>query len=79
MSPSLEQDVLLKGSMGVKVETAFNIIIATAILHNLAIEENEDIPEEWLNEEYNDIDLAPQHDDNIHLGRNVRQFLILNH
>lgn len=70
---------ILKLGMRVKLDTVFNIIIATAILHNLAIDENEDIPEEWLNEDDNNIDLLPQHQNDNHLGHNKRQLLILNH
>lgn len=45
-----------KISMKVSVENVLNLIVATAILHNLAIDENEDIPNEWMNyEEDNEV------------------------
>jgi hypothetical protein len=34
--------------MRLKIATVLNIIVATAVLHNLALIENEEIPEEWL-------------------------------
>ncbi|KAK9687364.1 DDE superfamily endonuclease [Popillia japonica] len=47
---------LLQLGMRLKIETVLNIIVATAILHNMALEEKEDIAEEWL-EEIEDEDL----------------------
>jgi hypothetical protein len=40
---------VLQIRMRLKIATVLNIIIvATAVLHNLALIENEEIPEEWL-------------------------------
>jgi hypothetical protein len=39
---------VLQIGMRLKIATVLNIIVATAVLHNLALIENEEIPEEWL-------------------------------
>ncbi|CAH2016839.1 unnamed protein product [Acanthoscelides obtectus] len=39
---------ILKLGMRLDLHTIMAIIIATAVLHNIAIEENEAIPEEWI-------------------------------
>lgn len=70
---------VLKLGMRVHLETAFSIIVATAVLHNLAIEEKEEIPEEWFNPDEDNADIEPLPIANDIDGDNVRQLLILNH
>lgn len=70
---------ILKLGMRLKLDTSMSIIVATAVVHNLAIEEHEEIPEEWLEDVIEDEDVAllpPRNDDN---GRIVRQLLINDH
>ncbi|KAJ8911538.1 hypothetical protein NQ315_012791 [Exocentrus adspersus] len=53
------------------------VIVATAVLHNLAIQENEEIPEDWYeNEEDNQNEVIINHGDEQHAGQAVRQLLI---
>jgi hypothetical protein len=66
--------------MRLKLNTVFAVITLTAVIHNLAIEENEDIPEEWLEDINEEQDVfAPQQNNEHLLGRQTRQLLINNH
>jgi hypothetical protein len=63
--------------MRLKLNTVFAVIISTAVIHNLAIEENE----EWLEEDIDEEEdvFAPQQNNEHLLGRQTRQLLINNH
>lgn len=68
---------ILKYGLRLQLETTMNVIIATAVLHNIAIEMHEEIPEDWPeNDEHNDdIQELPDNIRNFQ-GRLVRQHLI---
>lgn len=72
---------ILKNGINLKLETAMNVIVATAVLHNIAIAMREEIPQDWLiDDEVQDpiIPDLPENDNNNnnHLGRQLRQLLI---
>ncbi|XP_030749237.1 putative nuclease HARBI1 [Sitophilus oryzae] len=76
---------ILKNGMRVKLETAMDIIVATAVLHNIALDMSEDIPGEWL-EDAEEGENAEEGDgilelpnENINFGRQFRQVLINQH
>jgi hypothetical protein len=60
---------ILQLGMRLKLNTVFAVIISTAVIHNLAIEENEDIPEEWLEDIDEEEDVFAPQQNNVHLLR----------
>lgn len=72
---------ILRNGIRLQLNTILAVIVATAVLHNIAIEMNEDIPEEWLGLPEDDQDnvgeiVAPHN--NI-AARHLRQLLINEH
>lgn len=71
---------ILKSAIHSRLETTMNIIVATAVLHNIAIAMREEIPEEWLIEDDNQDHVIPNllvnGDNNNQLGRQRRQLII---
>jgi hypothetical protein len=69
--------------MRVKLLTMMEIIVATAVLHNIAVEMNDYFPEEWLeNIDYDNDNENVRNEvlNNILIrGRNVRRLLIDEH
>lgn len=73
---------VLSLGMRVQLNTVFSIIIATAVLHNIAIDMNEDIPYDWLENEVEvevEDDVFQQENNNGNMGRHFRQLLINEH
>jgi hypothetical protein len=74
---------ILSLGMRVKLLTMMEIIVATAVLHNIAVEMNDYFPEEWLeNIDYDDDNENVRNEvpNNILIrGRNVRRLLIDEH
>jgi hypothetical protein len=74
---------ILSLGMRVNLLTMMEIIVATAVLHNIDVEMNEYFPEEWLeNSDYDDENENVRNEDpnNILIrGRNVRRLLIDEH
>lgn len=72
---------ILSEGIRLGVETAMTVIVATAVLHNIAIDMNEDIPQHWNiydNVDENVIANIPNVDEN-NSGRQFRQLLINEH
>lgn len=68
---------ILKLGMRMKLETTMNVIVATAVLHNIALDMNEEIPENW-----NEVDIEEQEGELVNNplpGRHTRQLLINEH
>jgi hypothetical protein len=74
---------ILSLGMRVNLLTMMEIIVATAVLHNIAVEMNDYFPAEWLeNSDYDDENENVRNEDpnNILIrGRNVRRLLIDEH
>ncbi|KAK9674919.1 DDE superfamily endonuclease [Popillia japonica] len=68
-------------SMGIRLhlETAMDVIVATAVLHNIAVEMNENIPDDWVhnNNHGHDNDII-EHNEN-EGGHGARRLLIAEH
>lgn len=72
---------ILRLGMRLKLETIRNIIVATAVLHNLALAMGEEFPDDWLEQEEGD-DIHENHvnfDNNNNNGRQVRDLLVHQH
>lgn len=69
---------ILKLGMRMKLETIMNVIVATAVLHNVALDMNEEIPENW-----NEVDVEEVQNEepanNMIPGRHTRQLIINEH
>lgn len=74
---------VLRLGMRLRVETVLTIIIATAVLHNIALQENEEIPQEWMAGDDEEADNAGNEDDIELRGNenaiNVRRLIINEH
>jgi hypothetical protein len=62
---------VLQIGMRLKIATVLNIIVAIAVLHNLALIENEEIPEEWLE--------GIEDEENLENAAQVRRLIINEH
>nr|CAH7738343.1 unnamed protein product [Callosobruchus chinensis] len=73
---------VLKLGMRLNVNTIMAVIVATAVLHNMAIEENEDIPADWMaNSSHEDDEVSNQNvgTQENQSGQFVRELLINEH
>ncbi|XP_018572749.1 putative nuclease HARBI1 [Anoplophora glabripennis] len=72
---------ILRYGMRLKLDTTMAVIVATAVLHNIAIDMNDLLPEDLLyNEEMdNNEDILQPVENNLHMGHNIRQLLINEH
>ena len=71
---------ILKLGMRLKMPTILTIIVATAVLHNIAIDANDDLPEDDLDvDENNDEDVKPQNQENHQTAIIARRQLIENY
>jgi hypothetical protein len=73
---------ILRNALRLQLDTIMAVIVATAVLHNIAIDMNEDIPEEWLDvleEDQEDLGEIVAENNNHNGARHVRQLLINEH
>lgn len=78
---------VLSAGIRLKVDTARRVIIAAAVLHNLAVDMNDHFPEEWFaddifeenHEEPHEANHEPNEARRQHNGRQTRQLIINNH
>lgn len=72
---------VLQLGMRLKVETVLAVIVATAVLHNIALQENEEIPRDWIVEENEDdvIENAEAPIEGNQNARDVRRLIIVEH
>lgn len=72
---------IISTSIKVHIQSAMDVIVATAILHNIAIEMNEDLPDDWLhlNHEMDDVQPLQVGANNENRGQAVRRLLINEH
>lgn len=72
---------ILSQGIRLEVETAMTVIVATAVLHNIAIDMKEDIPQHWNFYENGDENaiLGIRNADENNTGRQFRQLLINEH
>lgn len=78
---------ILSTGIRLNLETAMSVIVATAIIHNIAVELNDDFPDDWFDDpivEDADENFVGELDENAvrvgaNMGRHVRQLIINEH
>lgn len=71
---------ILSLGIRVKLQTVMTIVVATAVLHNIAIDMNEVLPDEWFDVHADVEDVVQENNaNNANRGRHVRMLLINEH